>query len=78
MLANLRKALDDLGVTDMADRQSRVVEAAGRPVASLRDLTFTEARQVSEKLAAQKRESSDSRPRSSWDDREGDTWIDRM
>lgn len=78
LVANLRKALDELGADSMADRQALVVELAGRQVGSLRELTYVEARQVSERLTARKQQSSVSSTRSSWDDREGDTWIDRL
>jgi hypothetical protein len=76
LVANLRSALNALGLASMDDRQVLIVELAGRPVASLRDLTVAEARQISEQLAARKKEGTDTR--SSWDDRESDTWIDRM
>jgi hypothetical protein len=78
LVANLRKALDDLGSDSMAERQALVVELAGRQVGSLRDLTYVEARQVSERLTARRQRRSISSTRSSWDDREDDTWIDRL
>ncbi|WP_408897523.1 hypothetical protein ACJ5H2_00100 [Nocardioides sp. R1-1] len=81
LVANLRRALDDVGLESMAERQALIVELAGRPVASLRELTFVEARQVAEKLTARRKAqpgAAGSSARSSWDDREGDTWIDRM
>lgn len=78
LVANLRKTLDTLGLESMADRQALVVELAGRQVGSLRELTFVEASQVSEKLSARKQQNSAPSTRTSWDDREGDTWIDRL
>jgi DNA polymerase-3 subunit epsilon len=73
---NLRKSLDALGLDTMAQRQALIEELAGRPVASLRDLNFTEARTVAEALAARRTDSAETG--SAWDNRDGDTWIDRL
>jgi DNA polymerase-3 subunit epsilon len=75
-VANLRKALDALGVDSMTERQALIEDLAGRPVAALRDLTFAEARQVSEALAARRR--TEASTGSAWDNRDEDTWIDRL
>lgn len=77
-ITNLRKALDDLGLESMAERRALVVELAGRPLASLRELTLPEARQVAEQLAARRQQNTPVQSRSAWDDRDGDTWIDRL
>lgn len=75
-IASLRKGLDDLGLMTMEERQSLVVELAGRRVASLRDLTFAEARAVTEGLAARKGPTQSSG--SAWDNRDAETWIDQL
>ena len=72
----LRRALDARGLTDMSDRRQQIEDLAGRPVASLRELTADEAMTV---LAALGRTPPAARPSgSSWDDRDEDTWIDRL
>lgn len=72
----LRKALDARGLTTMADRQQVIEAAAGRPVASLRDLTQDKALFVLSKLGEAPAEKVSGN--SAWDDREEDTWIDRL
>ena len=72
----LRRALDARSLTDMSDRRQQIEDLAGRPVASLRELTADEAMTV---LAALGRTPPAARPSgSSWDDRDEDTWIDRL
>lgn len=71
----LRRALDAAGATTMEDRQKLIEELAGRPVASLRDLDSSEARILSERLAAKNTKREDG---SAWDRRDGNTWIDRL
>lgn len=73
---DLRKSLDMLGLVSMPERQSVIEELTGRPVASLRDLTFAEARRVTEAFAARRTNATPSG--SAWDDRDEDTWIDRL
>lgn len=75
-IASLRKGLDELGLVTMDERQALIVALAGRPVASLRDLTFSEARAITEELAARKGPSQTSG--SAWDNRDTDTWIDQL
>lgn len=73
----LRRALDGRGLKDMASRKRIVEELAGRPVTSLRDLSWVEARAIQEalgKLGA----STQTSARSSWDERDEPTWIDRL
>ena len=72
----LRKALDVRGLSTMEERQQAIESAAGRSVASLRELTHDEGMHVLSRLgqnAAPGRSAT-----SQWDDREGDTWIDRL
>lgn len=71
----LRKALDARALPDMAARQAAIEQAAGRSLASLRELTFDEANAVLVRLAedAPRRDGT-----SLWDQREDDTWIDRL
>jgi hypothetical protein len=73
----LRSALDARGVRSMEDRQRLVGKLAGREVASLRELTWSEARTVSEALAADAN-ANGRHQGSAWDQREEDTWIDRL
>lgn len=75
-VAALRKGLDDLGLSSMQERQALIEELAGRPVASLRELTFSEARAISEELTARKGQPESSG--SAWDNRDEDTWIDQL
>jgi len=75
-VTSLREALDALELVTMDARKAVVEEIAGRPVRSLRDLTFAEARVVSEALAARRNSTNGSG--SAWDNRDGDTWIDRL
>lgn len=75
-VASMRKALDELGLVAMVERQAVIEELVGRQLASLRDLTFTEARGVSEALAARKKPSATAG--SAWDNRDEATWIDRL
>lgn len=77
-VTQLRGALDAQGVTDMAARQQLVESIVERPVASLRDLTFAEARRLVDTLAESRRRAEPEDGRSSWDTREEDTWIDRL
>ncbi|KRA37890.1 MULTISPECIES: hypothetical protein [unclassified Nocardioides] len=72
----IRKALDARGLIGMDERQKAVVEAAGRPLASLRDLTHDEAIALLSRLGPSTRTGDHSA--SSWDSREEDTWIDRL
>ena len=58
-----------------SDRQDAVSRAAGRHVASLRDLTSREAFAVAEKLVDKNRTSATG---SRWDQRDEDTWIDKL
>ena len=60
----------------MDERQQAVQEAAGRPVASLVDLTHDEAISLLSRLA----QAAPARERavSTWDSRDEDTWIDRL
>ncbi len=75
-VTRLRSSLDAMGLTDMPERQAVVERLAGRPVASLRDLTFAEAVSVIERLTRDK--AAPKVQGSSWDDREEATWIDRL
>lgn len=75
-LTSLRKALDNLELVTVTERQKAVEGLAGRPLASLRDLTFIEAREILEQLTA--RQTPTNHVGSAWDDREEDTWIDRL
>lgn len=72
----IRKALDARGLTAIEDRQRAVEGAAGREVATLRDLTHDEAIRVLNRLG----EAGSTRDRSAslWDSRDEDTWIDRL
>jgi len=72
----IRKALDARGLTSMEDRQRAVSGAAGRDVASLRDLTRDEAIHVLNRLG--EAESRGDRSASLWESRDEDTWIDRL
>ncbi len=74
----LRKALDARGVTEMSERQALVVEAAGRPLASLRDLTSEEANAVLVWFGRTPPAQGSDRSASLWEPRDGDTWIDRL
>ena len=64
---------DETSIVTMADRQDAVSRAAGRHVASLRDLTSREALAVAEKLVDKNRTGATG---SRWDQRDEDTWID--
>lgn len=75
-VTQLRERLDALGVVAMEDRQALVEELAGRPVETLRHLTFAEARKVVEELT--RRQATDGATGTAWDNREEDTWIDRL
>jgi hypothetical protein len=75
-LAALRKPLDERGLVTMAERPAFIEQLVGRPVETLRDLTFAEARSASEAMAARKDPSSTAG--STWDNRGEDTWIDRL
>lgn len=77
LVARLREKLDATGLTSMEDRRGFIEELAGRSVASLRDLTYAEARDL---LASMPIRESSRKPQegSAWDQREGDTWIDRL
>lgn len=76
-VAQLRQALDGLGLTDVSERQRLIERLVGRPVQALRDLTPSEATSLREQLAA-KSASAQRTSGSSWDDRDEDTWIDRL
>lgn len=71
----LRKTLDARGLTEVTDRQRAVKQYAGRPVASLRELTSEEAIKILAKLGEQR---SAAGTGSLWDQRDEDTWIDRL
>lgn len=71
----LRKTLDARGLTEMTDRQQTIEQYAGRPVASLRELTSEEAINILAKLAEQRPAAGTG---SLWDQRDEDTWIDRL
>lgn len=77
-VTQLRQALDAQGLDSMADRQRVVEELVGRPVASLRELTYAEARALAESLASRRGRPGSGAQRSAWEDRDGDTWIDRL
>ena len=72
----IRKALDTRGLTSMEERQRAVAGAAGREVASLRDLTHDEAILVLNRLG--ETESLRDRSTSLWESRDEPTWIDRL
>lgn len=72
----IRKALDARGLASMEDRQCAVAGAAGRDVASLRDLTHDEAIRVLNRLGAT--EPRGDRSASLWESRDEPTWIDRL
>jgi len=75
-VAQLRERLDALGLVTMEDRQALIEELAGRPVPSLRHLTFAEARVIVEELS--RRRATDAATGTAWDNRDEDTWIDRL
>lgn len=77
-VAQLRASLDATGLTDMGKRQALIERLVGRPVATLRDLTWTEGRALAERLASERSKISKKPKASSWDDREEDSWIDRL
>lgn len=77
-VSQLRSALDTSGVTEMTARRQLVERLVGRPVPSLRDLTFSEAIELHQELRNQVRSPASKPPRSSWEDRSEDTWIDRL
>lgn len=74
--ALIRKALDSHGLTGMDERQKAVQVAAGRPLASLRDLTHDEAIALLTRLGPSVR--AGDRSESLWDSRDEDTWIDKL
>lgn len=76
-VVQLRAKLDGSGLTSMAERQALIEKLAGRPVASLRDLTMAEARVLLFAIPTASTGHS-RRQGSAWDQREGDTWIDRL
>lgn len=71
----IRRALDGRRVTEMSERQSLIAEAAGRPLASLRDLSSEEANAV---LAALGKQPPRRETASLWDSRDEDTWLDKL
>lgn len=76
LVEKLRQALDSEGLSSMALRQERIERAAGRPVESLRALTYQEGVKV---LAAiGKNVPAPAARRTAWDERDDDTWIDRL
>lgn len=75
LVQRLRDALDARGMTSMEERQRVIESAAGRPVESLRGLTYQEGLRV---LASFEKGSGGGARNSSWNDRDEDTWIDRM
>lgn len=76
LVDKLRQALDAEGLTSMVERRTRIEGAAGRPVSSLRALTYQEGVRVLSSITqdASVRDGA----KSAWDDREDDTWIDRL
>lgn len=76
-VAQLRARLDGTGLSSMQDRQQLIEQLAGRPIASLRDLTSGEARVLLIRLPASA-SAVQSQRGSAWDQRDGDTWIDRL
>lgn len=73
-IKQLRRALDERGLPDMASRQALVERLVGRPVSALRSLSSGEALSLLEKLTVPSSKGSSS----AWDTREADTWIDRL
>ena len=73
----IRKALDARGLASMEERRLAVEGAAGRPVATLRDLTHDEAINVLNQLGQTSPTATGARS-SLWDSRDEDTWIDRL
>jgi DNA polymerase-3 subunit epsilon len=76
LVDRLRQALDAEGLTSMAERQARIERAVGRPVLSLRALTYQEGLKVLSSIGEDTAGSGASK--SAWDDRDEDTWIDRL
>lgn len=76
LVEKLRHALDSEGLSSTAVRQERIERAAGRPVESLRALTYQEGVKVLAAIGTNA--PSAAARRSAWDDREEDTWIDRL
>lgn len=74
-VAQLRAALDARGMSSMEERRQAIVNFAGRQVASLRELSFAEARRILDTMAMQRPKSTGG---SAWDDRDGETWIDKL
>lgn len=76
IVQRLREGLDARGLASMTERQRMIESAAGRPVESLRSLTYQEGLRV---LAVLDQGEPDRRSSgTAWDDREEDTWIDRL
>ena len=71
----LRKGLDSRGVVDLAERQQVIEGVVGRPVESLKALTYDEALSVLKQFGES---APASRSGSTWDERDEDTWIDRL
>ncbi|WP_406032200.1 hypothetical protein OG801_27310 [Nocardioides sp. NBC_00163] len=76
-IEQLRTALDNLGVTEMSERQMVVEEIIGHSITALKDLTYDKVRPLLEGLHARKA-ASPSSSSSAWDERDEDTWIDRL
>jgi hypothetical protein len=72
----LWKALDARGVAEIAERQQGIGDYAGRPVASLRELSGAEVLRILSKLGEQP--SAGETTGSAWNQWNEDTWIDRL
>lgn len=72
----LRQALDARSLTSMADRRKAIEDYAGRPVASLRELTGGEALRILARIGEER--PTERSGESAWDQRDEDTWIDRI
>lgn len=77
-VAQVRRALDDTGLTDMSARQSLVEELAGRAVGSLGELRPSEARDLVAALQTRLTSGQVQNRGSSWDQRDEETWIDKL
>lgn len=72
----LWKALNARGVAEMAERQQGIEDYAGRPMASLRELSGAEVLRTLSKLGEQS--SAGETTGWAWKQRDGDTWIGRL
>lgn len=71
----LRKGLDSRGIVDLVERQQLIEGVVGRPVESLKTLTYDEALSVLKQFGES---APATRSGSTWDERDEDTWIDRL